>query len=148
MAKFSVFAFAALLCLASASTHIESVSDTFVAKPNGQTTTKSISLARPSGADVTCTFVFATVGGTNEQWTITLDATEKGYQCAIERPDQPSYLYFMHFSAAFENTAKIISAQAYDKDAVLSGDQVIVAGHSIKNGPKFKNALSRVVLQQ
>lgn len=37
---------AALMCSALASTHIESVSDTFIAKPNGQTTTKSISLVR------------------------------------------------------------------------------------------------------
>ena len=37
------------------------------------------------GKDVTCSFTFATVGGTNEQWTITLERVGRKHICMVER---------------------------------------------------------------
>uniref|UniRef100_A0A8C9PF22 Myeloid-derived growth factor n=1 Tax=Spermophilus dauricus TaxID=99837 RepID=A0A8C9PF22_SPEDA len=66
----------------------------------------------------TCMFTYASQGGTNEQWQMSLGTSEdhQHFTCTIWRPQGKSYLYFTQFQAEVRG-AEIEYAMAYSKAA-------------------------------
>ncbi|CAO2641139.1 Myeloid-derived growth factor [Lemmus lemmus] len=66
------------------------------------------------GGKFTCTFTYASQGGTNEQWQMSLGTSEDSqhFTCTIWRPQGKSYLYFTQFKAEVRG-AEIEYAMAY-----------------------------------
>ncbi|KAG8519080.1 Myeloid-derived growth factor [Galemys pyrenaicus] len=66
----------------------------------------------------TCTFTYASQGGTNERWQMSLGTSEdhQHFTCTIWRPQGKSYLYFTQFKAEVQG-AEIEYGMAYSKAA-------------------------------
>ncbi|XP_038019571.1 myeloid-derived growth factor isoform X2 [Motacilla alba alba] len=107
---------AALLCLAARAaaepgTAPGAASSTaeFDVRPGGEVHSFSRSLG-----DYSCSFTYSAQGGTNEQWQMTVGASEDSglFSCSIWRPQGKSYLFFTQFKAEVKG-AKIEHAMAY-----------------------------------
>eukprot|EP01147_Barroeca_monosierra_P002341 gene2341-5310_t len=119
----------------------------FDAKPNGQTARAVVSMAKPDDSgEVTCTFEYAVVGGTNEQWLVTISRFENTYTCTVMRPEQASYLYFITFKLNFSGVTEITSAELTDNNGPTSTNAVSIQGLSVLPGESFANALFRLVV--
>uniref|UniRef100_UPI0037E7A83F myeloid-derived growth factor n=1 Tax=Semicossyphus pulcher TaxID=241346 RepID=UPI0037E7A83F len=70
-----------------------------------------------------CSFTYASQGGTNEQWQMSVDLSDDDrlFTCSVFRPQGKSYLFFTQFKAELKGT-KIEYASAYS--------QTLPAGHS------------------
>ncbi|NWR96535.1 MYDGF factor, partial [Motacilla alba] len=68
--------------------------------------------------DYSCSFTYSAQGGTNEQWQMTVGASEDSglFSCSIWRPQGKSYLFFTQFKAEVKG-AKIEHAMAYSQAA-------------------------------
>merc|ERR1719235_1123067 len=96
----------------------------FDAKPNAGARHAEARMAREGGqSDVVCNFDFSCVGGTNENWIMTIERSGDAYMCTVARPEQTSYLFFLDFSLTFEEGAKVVHGEAYDNDAQIPADQ-------------------------
>ncbi|XP_006896501.1 PREDICTED: UPF0556 protein C19orf10 homolog [Elephantulus edwardii] len=104
----------------------------------------------------TCTFTYASQGGTNEQWQMSLGASEDQQHiiCTIWRPQGKSYLYFTQFKAEVQG-AKIEHGMAYSKAAALESESDVplkseefeVSKTAVSHRPgAFKAELSKLVI--
>uniref|UniRef100_A0A2K5P9K7 Myeloid derived growth factor n=1 Tax=Cebus imitator TaxID=2715852 RepID=A0A2K5P9K7_CEBIM len=111
---------AALLLGALALRPAEAVSEpttvAFDVRPGG--VVHSFSQNVGPGDKYTCMFTYASQGGTNEQWQMSLGTSEdhQHFTCTIWRPQGKSYLYFTQFKAEVRG-AQIEYAMAYSKAA-------------------------------
>eukprot|EP00128_Syssomonas_multiformis_P008219 Colp12_sorted_trinity150504_noHs@4184 len=131
-----IFALVLGTCFAQNVKHIN-------AKPNGQTTR----VEHEEDGSV-CKFQFAAVGGTNEDWQITINNGLN--ECIIERPNTPSYLFFMHFSASFTG-AKFtgpMQVEVYGQnfDPVPSSEFIIEGSEVKHKDGSFKGSISAIRL--
>ncbi|KAK1805886.1 hypothetical protein P4O66_012930 [Electrophorus voltai] len=102
-----------------------------------------------------CSFTYASQGGTNEQWqmTVGLSDDDRLFSCSVWRPQGKSYLFFTEFKAEIKG-AKIEYASAYSqaavggqKDVPLKEDEYSVGDHTViqKDG-KFRAELSKLTI--
>ncbi|CAI5639527.1 myeloid-derived growth factor [Oreochromis niloticus] len=65
-----------------------------------------------------CSFTYASQGGTNEQWLMSVGLTDDNrlFSCSVWRPQGKSYLFFTQFKAELKGT-KIEYANAYSQSA-------------------------------
>ncbi|KAM3620239.1 uncharacterized protein V6R79_020182 [Siganus canaliculatus] len=72
-----------------------------------------------------CAFTYASQGGTNEQWLMSVGLSEDGklFSCSVWRPQGKSYLYFTQFKAELKGT-KIEYADAYSQAATAGTNDV------------------------
>ncbi|MEQ2189993.1 hypothetical protein GOODEAATRI_030944 [Goodea atripinnis] len=63
-----------------------------------------------------CTFTYASQGGTNEQWLMSVGLSEddKLFSCSVWRPQGKSYLFFTQFKAELKG-AKVEYANAFER---------------------------------
>lgn len=140
---------ACLLACVSANAHMEQVEVDVDLKPNGQAAFGIAKMARDNGKDVTCKFAWSVVGGTNEQWIISLEKQGNEYICTVARPEQTSYLYFMHFTLSFEDGAVVTDAEVFDNSKALEkGKAFVVSKNEVRVGDGFKNELARIVARR
>ncbi|XP_048197947.1 myeloid-derived growth factor [Perognathus longimembris pacificus] len=107
------------------------------------------------GDKFTCTFTYASQGGTNEQWQMSLGTSEdhQHLTCTIWRPQGKSYLYFTEFRAEVRG-AEIEYAMAYSKaaferenDVPLKSEEFQVTRTAVAHRPgAFKAELSKLVI--
>uniref|UniRef100_A0A8C7X856 Myeloid-derived growth factor n=1 Tax=Oryzias sinensis TaxID=183150 RepID=A0A8C7X856_9TELE len=64
--------------------------------------------------DYECTFTYASQGGTNEQWLMSVGLSDDDtlFSCSVWRPQGKSYLFFTQFKAELKGT-RIEYANAY-----------------------------------
>ncbi|XP_034513444.1 myeloid-derived growth factor isoform X1 [Ailuropoda melanoleuca] len=111
---------AALLLAAAALRPAEAVSEpttvAFDVRPGG--VVHSFSQNVGPGDKYTCAFTYASQGGTNEKWQMSLGTSEdhQHFTCTIWRPQGKSYLYFTQFKAEVRG-AEIEYGMAYSKAA-------------------------------
>ncbi|XP_047443117.1 myeloid-derived growth factor [Mugil cephalus] len=107
-----------VLALSSTSVHAQASSDgtktvEFNVKPGGvvHTFTEGVK-------DYECSFTYASQGGTNEQWlmSVGLSDDDRLFSCSVWRPQGKSYLFFTQFKAELKGT-KIEYANAYSQTA-------------------------------
>ncbi|XP_055796599.1 myeloid-derived growth factor-like isoform X3 [Salvelinus fontinalis] len=118
------FAFLALLVvtstvtLASADERTQTVE--FNVKPGGMVHTFSEKMR-----EYECSFTYASQGGTNEQWLMSVSLSEDDslFSCSLWRPQGKSYLFFTQFKAELKG-AKIEYASAYCPSVCLSDNDV------------------------
>uniref|UniRef100_A0A2K5IAU7 Myeloid derived growth factor n=1 Tax=Colobus angolensis palliatus TaxID=336983 RepID=A0A2K5IAU7_COLAP len=102
-----------------------------------------------------CMFTYASQGGTNEQWQMSLGTSEdhQHFTCTIWRPQGKSYLYFTQFKAEVRG-AEIEYAMAYSKaaferesDVPLKTEEYEVTKTAVAHRPgAFKAELSKLVI--
>ncbi|XP_003280615.1 myeloid-derived growth factor isoform X1 [Nomascus leucogenys] len=107
------------------------------------------------GDKYTCMFTYASQGGTNEQWQMSLGTSEdhRHFTCTIWRPQGKSYLYFTQFKAEVRG-AEIEYAMAYSKaaferesDVPLKTEEFEVTKTAVAHRPgAFKAELSKLVI--
>lgn len=107
------------------------------------------------GGKFTCTFTYASQGGTNEQWQMSLGTSEDSqhFTCTVWRPQGKSYLYFTQFKAELRG-AEIEYAMAYSKaaferesDVPLKSEEFEVTKTAVSHRPgAFKAELSKLVI--
>ncbi|XP_012501684.1 PREDICTED: myeloid-derived growth factor [Propithecus coquereli] len=107
------------------------------------------------GDKYTCKFTYASQGGTNEQWQMSLGTSEdhQHFTCTIWRPQGKSYLYFTEFKAEVRG-AEIEYAMAYSKaaferesDVPLKNEEFEVTKTAVAHRPgAFKAELSKLVI--
>ncbi|XP_061096744.1 myeloid-derived growth factor [Conger conger] len=149
----SPFLIVSLICvltleLASAKERTKTVE--FDVKPGGvvHTFTKKIKKYE-------CSFTYASQGGTNEQWqmSVGLSEDESHFSCSVWRPQGKSYLFFTQFKAEIKG-AKIEYARAYSQagvgghsDVALKEEEYTVGDHTVtqKDG-KFHAELSKLTI--
>ncbi|KAM8887738.1 myeloid-derived growth factor-like [Synchiropus picturatus] len=121
----------------------------FNVKPGGvHTLTESIRKYR-------CSFTYASQGGTNEQWlmSVGLSDDDRFFSCSIWRPQGKSYLFFTQFKAELEG-AKVEYANAYSwaaaagqSDVPLKEEEFTVRDSTVTHTlGKFKAQLSKLTL--
>uniref|UniRef100_A0A3B3IIT8 Myeloid-derived growth factor n=1 Tax=Oryzias latipes TaxID=8090 RepID=A0A3B3IIT8_ORYLA len=68
--------------------------------------------------DYECTFTYASQGGTNEQWLMSVGLSDDDslFSCSVWRPQGKSYLFFTQFKAELKGT-RIEYANAYSQIA-------------------------------
>ncbi|XP_055402866.1 myeloid-derived growth factor isoform X2 [Bubalus kerabau] len=109
-----------LLLAAVALRPVETVSEpttvAFDVRPGG--VVHSFSQNVGPGDKYTCVFTYASQGGTNEKWQMSLGTSEdhQHFTCTIWRPQGKSYLYFTQFKAEVRG-AEIEYGMAYSKAA-------------------------------
>ncbi|GCB66595.1 myeloid-derived growth factor [Scyliorhinus torazame] len=102
-----------------------------------------------------CTFTYASQGGTNERWHMSVGISEdnKLFSCSVWRPQGKSYLFFTQFKAEVTN-AKIAFANGFSQAAIdgrgdvpLKEDEYIIKENSVthKDG-SFKSELSKLLI--
>ncbi|KAJ8374636.1 hypothetical protein SKAU_G00052160 [Synaphobranchus kaupii] len=102
-----------------------------------------------------CSFTYASQGGTNEQWqmSVGLSEDESHFSCSVWRPQGKSYLFFTQFKAEVKG-AKIEYASAYSqtamggqRDVALKEEEYSVGDHTVtqKDG-KFRAELSKLTI--
>ncbi|XP_053156914.1 myeloid-derived growth factor [Hemicordylus capensis] len=105
--------------------------------------------------DYSCTFTYAAQGGTNEQWQMSVAASEDNtlFSCSVWRPQGKSYLFFTQFKAEVKG-AKIEYGMAYSTAAVggqsdipLKEEEFHVTETAVshKEG-KFRSELSKLLI--
>ncbi|XP_034035722.1 myeloid-derived growth factor [Thalassophryne amazonica] len=122
----------------------------FDVKPGGEvhTFTKGI-------GDCKCSFTYASQGGTNEQWLMSmlLNPDGKLFSCNVWRPQGKSYLFFTQFKAELTG-AKIEYAMAYSQtaesgqsDVPLKPEEFTVGESTVTHTEgKFRAELSKLTL--
>uniref|UniRef100_A0A1A7WNG7 Chromosome 19 open reading frame 10 n=1 Tax=Iconisemion striatum TaxID=60296 RepID=A0A1A7WNG7_9TELE len=100
-----------------------------------------------------CTFTYASQGGTNEQWlmSVGLSDDDRLFSCSVWRPQGKSYLFFTQFKAELKG-AKIEYANAYSQtaaggqsDVPLKPEEFIVGESTVThNEGKFRAQLSKL----
>ncbi|XP_049732431.1 myeloid-derived growth factor isoform X1 [Elephas maximus indicus] len=147
----------ALLLAAVALRPVEAVSEpttvAFDVRPGG--VVHSFSHSAGPGDRFTCTFTYASQGGTNEQWQMSLGTSEdhQHFTCTIWRPQGKSYLYFTQFKAEVRG-AQIEYGMAYSKaaseresDVPLKNEEFEVTKTTVAHRPgAFKAELSKLVI--
>ncbi|XP_062516488.1 myeloid-derived growth factor homolog [Corticium candelabrum] len=136
--------FVILVVFVSHAMCVKEETSVFNVQPNSRQSHHEISLGK-----VKCVFSWAAVGGTNEDWQITL-TKQDGYVCVIERPDKASYLFFKNFAASVIG-ADFNSAEVFDSMGHLINEEDFTANtgqgsvQSVEG--KFKNSLGRLILR-
>ncbi|XP_022064670.1 myeloid-derived growth factor [Acanthochromis polyacanthus] len=100
-----------------------------------------------------CTFTYASQGGTNEQWlmSVGLSDDDRLLSCSVWRPQGKSYLFFTQFKAELKG-AKIEYANAYSQtaaaghtDVPLKPEEFTVGESTVtQNDGKFNAQLSKL----
>ncbi|XP_016053349.1 PREDICTED: myeloid-derived growth factor isoform X2 [Miniopterus natalensis] len=148
---------AALLLAAVALRPAEAVSEpttvAFDVRPGGVVHTFSQNVG--PGDKYTCVFTYASQGGTNEKWQMSLGTSEdhQHFTCTIWRPQGKSYLYFTQFKAEVRG-AEIEYGMAYSKaaferesDVPLKNEEFEVTKTAVSHRPGvFKAELSKLVI--
>ncbi|KAK1342862.1 hypothetical protein QTO34_015630 [Cnephaeus nilssonii] len=148
---------AALLLAAVALRPAEAVSEpttvAFDVRPGGVVHTFSQNVG--PGDKYTCVFTYASQGGTNEKWQMSLGTSEdqQHFTCTIWRPQGKSYLYFTQFKAEVRG-AEIEYGMAYSKaafekesDVPLKNEEFEVTKTAVSHRPgAFKAELSKLVI--
>ncbi|TNM87898.1 hypothetical protein fugu_006119 [Takifugu bimaculatus] len=127
--------------------------------------TKTVELdIRPGGTvytftegikDYECAFTYASQGGTNEQWmmSVGLSDDDRLFSCSVWRPKGKSYLFFTQFKAELKG-AKIEYANAYSQtsaagqgDVQLNPEEFTVGETTVtqKDG-KFRAQLAKLTV--
>ncbi|XP_060934404.1 myeloid-derived growth factor [Limanda limanda] len=120
----------------------------FNVKPGGVVHTFSQSIM-----DHECAFTYASQGGTNEQWLMSVGLSDEDtlFSCSVWRPQGKSYLFFTQFKAELKGT-KIEYANAYSQtagagqsDVPLRPDEFTIGDSTVtqKDG-KFNAQLSKL----
>lgn len=138
-----------VLCAARASADRTKTLD-FDVKPGGVVQTFSAKLKKYK-----CTFTYASQGGTNEQWqmSVGLSDDEQMFSCSVWRPQGKSYLFFTQFKAEIKG-AKIEYATAFSQTAVggqrdvaLKEEEYIVSESAVTHRDgKFRSELSKLLV--
>ncbi|XP_008835197.1 myeloid-derived growth factor [Nannospalax galili] len=148
---------AALLLAAAALAPVAAVSEpttvAFDVRPGGVEHTFSQDVG--PGGKFTCSFTYASQGGTSEQWQMSLGTSEdhQHFTCTIWRPQGKSYLYFTQFKAEVRG-GDVEYAMAYSKaaferesDVPLSPQEFEVTKTAVSHRPgAFKAELSKLVI--
>ncbi|XP_076977195.1 myeloid-derived growth factor isoform X2 [Tamandua tetradactyla] len=148
---------AALLLAAVALRPAEALSEpttvAFDVRPGG--VVHSFSQNAGPGDRYACVFTYASQGGTNEQWQMSLGTSEdqQHFTCTIWRPQGKSYLYFTQFKAEVQG-AEIEYGMAYSKaaferesDVPLKSEEFEVTKTAVVHRPgAFKSELSKLVM--
>ncbi|XP_058138032.1 myeloid-derived growth factor isoform X1 [Dasypus novemcinctus] len=148
---------AALLLAAATLRPAEAVSEpttvAFDVRPGG--VVHSFSHSVGPGDRYSCVFTYASQGGTNEKWQMSLGTSEdhQHFTCTIWRPQGKSYLYFTQFKAEVRG-AEIEYGMAYSKaaferesDVPLNSEEFEVTKTAVAHRPgSFKAELSKVVM--
>ncbi|XP_043985313.1 myeloid-derived growth factor [Gambusia affinis] len=102
-----------------------------------------------------CIFTYASQGGTNEQWlmSVGLSEDEQLFSCSVWRPQGKSYLFFTQFKAELKG-AKIEYANAFSETAVtgqrdvpLKPDEFTVGESTVtQRDGKFSAQLSKLTV--
>uniref|UniRef100_A0A3P9KSQ1 Myeloid-derived growth factor n=1 Tax=Oryzias latipes TaxID=8090 RepID=A0A3P9KSQ1_ORYLA len=103
--------------------------------------------------DYECTFTYASQGGTNEQWLMSVGLSDDDtlFSCSVWRPQGKSYLFFTQFKAELKGT-RIEYANAYSQiaaggqsDVPLKPEEFTVAESTVthKEG-RFNAQLSKL----
>uniref|UniRef100_A0A1A8PQE7 Chromosome 19 open reading frame 10 n=1 Tax=Nothobranchius rachovii TaxID=451742 RepID=A0A1A8PQE7_9TELE len=102
-----------------------------------------------------CTFTYASQGGTNEQWlmSVGLSDDDRLFSCSVWRPQGKSYLFFTQFKAELKGT-KIEYANAYSQtaaggqsDVPLKPEEFNVGESTVThNEGKFSAQLSKLTV--
>ncbi|XP_020487479.1 myeloid-derived growth factor [Labrus bergylta] len=100
-----------------------------------------------------CSFTYASQGGTNEQWLMSVGLSEDDrlFSCSVWRPQGKSYLFFTQFKAELKGT-KIEYANAYSQtaaagqsDVPLKPEEFTVGDSTVThNDGKFSAQLSKL----
>ncbi|XP_024134554.1 myeloid-derived growth factor [Oryzias melastigma] len=103
--------------------------------------------------DHECTFTYASQGGTNEQWLMSVGLSDDDtlFSCSVWRPQGKSYLFFTQFKAELKGT-RIEYASAYSQiaaggqsDVPLKPEEFTVRESTvIHNDGKFNAQLSKL----
>ncbi|XP_067872630.1 myeloid-derived growth factor [Heterodontus francisci] len=140
-----------LICAAGSSCAAErSRTGEFDVKPGGLVHSHSETLG-----EHVCTFTYASQGGTNEQWHMSVGISEdkKLFSCSVWRSQGKSYLFFTEFKAEVTN-AKIEFANGFSQAAVqgrsdvpLKENEYIIGENTVthKDG-SFKSELSKLLI--
>ncbi|XP_050790201.1 myeloid-derived growth factor isoform X1 [Gopherus flavomarginatus] len=125
--------------------------------PVGALTPSYTPTSRPTlvKGDYTCTFTYASQGGTNEQWQMSIGVSEdnKLFSCSVWRPQGKSYLFFTQFKAEVKG-AKIEYGMAYSQaatggqsDIPLKAEEFEITETTVahKEG-KFRSELSKLLI--
>ncbi|XP_029356687.1 myeloid-derived growth factor [Echeneis naucrates] len=104
--------------------------------------------------DYECSFTYASQGGTNEQWLMSVGLSDDDglFSCSVWRPQGKSYLFFTQFKAELKGTKKIEYANAYSQaatagqnDVPLKTEEFIVGDSTVThNAGKFNAQLSKL----
>ncbi|XP_072099907.1 myeloid-derived growth factor [Mobula birostris] len=105
--------------------------------------------------DHSCIFTYASQGGTNERWHMSVGISEdnKLFSCSVWRPQGKSYLFFTQFKAEVTN-AKIEFANGFSQAAVdgrsdvpLKENEYVISENTVthKDG-FFKSELSKLII--
>eukprot|EP00073_Rattus_norvegicus_P056056 XP_576697.3 PREDICTED: myeloid-derived growth factor isoform X1 [Rattus norvegicus] len=107
------------------------------------------------GGKFTCTFTYASQGGTNEQWQMSLGTSEDSqhFTCTVWRPQGKSYLYFTQFKAELQGAeidAVLFQSKAAferESDVPLKSEEFEVTKTAVSHRPgAFKAELSKLVI--
>lgn len=153
----AVSLWAALLLVAVALRPARAVSEpttvAFDVRPGG--VVHSFSQNVGPGDKYTCVFTYASQGGTNEKWQMSLGTSEdqQHFTCTIWRPQGKSYLYFTQFKVEVRG-AEIEYGMAYSKaaferesDVPLKNEEFEVTKTAVSHRPgAFKAELSKLVI--
>ncbi|XP_044514428.1 myeloid-derived growth factor [Gracilinanus agilis] len=125
----------------------------FDVRPGG--VVHSFSQSHAKAGEHTCTFTYASQGGTNEQWQMSLDLSDDNrlLTCIIWRPQGKSYLFFTQFKAEVQG-AEVEYGMAYSKastgkdaDIPLKPEEFEVTNTAvIHRQGAFRAELSKVVI--
>ncbi|XP_067086102.1 myeloid-derived growth factor [Osmerus mordax] len=124
----------------------------FNVKPGGMVHSFSEKLGRYE-----CSFTYASQGGTNEQWLMSLGLSDEDtlFSCSLWRPQGKSYLFFTQFKAELKGGVNQIKyAQAYSQTAAggqgnvaLKDEEFSVKGLTVThNEGKFHAELSKLTV--
>ncbi|KAL2089830.1 hypothetical protein ACEWY4_014518 [Coilia grayii] len=105
--------------------------------------------------DYECSFTYASQGGTNEQWQMSVGISddEMLVSCSVWRPQGKSYLFFTQFKGELTGS-KMEYASAYSQSAVggqkdvpLKQEEYIVGDSSVTHREgKFRAELSKLTM--
>ncbi|KAM4629061.1 myeloid-derived growth factor [Polymixia lowei] len=149
LVSFFAFVFISALHLASAATDRTKTVE-FNVKPGGVVHTFAESIR-----EFECSFTYASQGGTNEQWlmSVGLSDDDRLFSCSVWRPQGKSYLFFTQFKAELKKT-KIEYASAYSQTAVggqgdvaLKPEEFTVGDSTVTHTDgKFRAELSKLTM--
>ncbi|XP_068176477.1 myeloid-derived growth factor [Antennarius striatus] len=144
-----VFVSVAAFVPADASASPTSKSVPFDVKPGGEKHTVTDSLKQYK-----CSFTYASQGGTNEEWMMSLGLSDDDtmFSCTLWRPQGKSYLFFTQFNVEL-NGAKIHFANGYSQtapagqDVPLKSDEFSIGDSAVTHVEgKFRSQLSKLTV--
>eukprot|EP00211_Chloroparvula_japonica_P008961 CAMPEP_0119120148 /NCGR_PEP_ID=MMETSP1310-20130426/1321_1 /TAXON_ID=464262 /ORGANISM="Genus nov. species nov., Strain RCC2339" /LENGTH=152 /DNA_ID=CAMNT_0007109613 /DNA_START=27 /DNA_END=485 /DNA_ORIENTATION=+ len=119
----------------------QEVEETFSLRPNRGADSVEVSVGSH-----TCVFRYDIVGGSSEDWTLSMTVTKGDVECVIHRP-QDSYLYFLSFDASISGV-DLVDVSVYDNTGeVLRNDVYYISddGH-VRNEENWEGTIREVVL--